>query len=193
MRNYQAFDDDELIALLKVDDEKALAELYDRYWDKLLAIAIHRLANLEAAQEVVQDIFIKLWLRRQELILTATLTTYLAVAVKYSVIDQLDKAYHKRVHTELRDHDLTAQFPSIEEVIFEQELSERIEKNVKALPDKCQLIFRMSRELDFTYKQIASELNISEKTVEAHMSRALRQLRLHLKLCIGAAISFLFL
>jgi len=191
MNNYSFFQDHELVKKLEVDDERALNELYLRYWDKLLSVAMHRLNNLEIAEEIVQDIFVKLWQRRHEVQITGTVATYLAVAVKYRVINELDKAWYKRNHTEPAEEHFVLHAPAVDELIFERELLKRVEEIIKALPEKCRLIFKMSRESDLTYKQIASELDISEKTVEAHMHKALKQLRAHIGLCMAIVISYL--
>nr|WP_262897889.1 MULTISPECIES: RNA polymerase sigma-70 factor [unclassified Pedobacter] len=166
-----------MVHLLRQDDEQALSALYLRFWDKLLSVACHRLHEPEEAEEIVQDIFIKLWQRRDGLELTHSLATYLAVAVKYRVINFLDQRGRKRVK-ESRLPDLNSQLqPSAEEYIFENELRLRIEATVKSLPDKCQIVFRMSREDGLSNREISKELDIAEKTVEAHMSKALRHIR----------------
>ena len=176
MNNYKALSDSELIHLLRHDDEQALSALYLRYWDKLLSVACHRLDDPEGAEEVVQDIFFALWQRRGSLDIKYSLATYLAVAVKYRIINLMDKQYRLRNKEKLLppvvEYELSA-----EEYIFEKELWERIEASIKQLPSKCQIVFRMSREKGMSNKQIASELDIAEKTVEAHMSKALRDIR----------------
>lgn len=177
MNNYKALSDDELIHLLKQDDEQALSAIYLRYWDKLLSVAFHRLNEAEQAEEIVQDIFVKLWQLRDGLELKYTLATYLAAAVKYRVINFMDHKGRKRVR-ELSLPDFYSQWqPSVEEYIFENELRERIEASIKSLPDKCQIVFRMSREEGMSNKEISKELDIAEKTVEAHMSKALRHIK----------------
>ncbi|WP_448635390.1 RNA polymerase sigma-70 factor [Pedobacter panaciterrae] len=176
MNSYKALSDSELIHLLQQDDEQALSALYLRYWDKLLSVACHRLDDPEGAEEVVQDIFFALWKRRASLDIKYTLSTYLAVAVKYRIINLMDKQYRLRNKEKLLPPIVEIE-PSAEEYIFERELWERIEASIKQLPAKCQIVFRMSREKGMSNKQIASELDIAEKTVEAHMSKALRDIR----------------
>lgn len=170
--------DNTLIELLREDQEYALSALYYRYWDKLLAVAENRLNNPEIAEECVQDVFFSLWQRRKELELKYSLATYLSVAVKYQVIKQMDKQYRKQARQE-QAYPVVHEpaYPSAEEYLLEKELMERIEAATKRLPEKCRLIFRMSRETHMTNKQIAAELNISEKTVEAHLSKAIKELR----------------
>jgi len=169
-------DDLQLLRLLKNDNEGAFTEIYDRYWKKLFAVASNKLGTLSEAEEIVQDIFLDLWRRRKELELNGELSSYLAVAVKYKVINILAKRHlyskYSRHLSSQRDID-----SSTENWLQFEELKERLEKLVTALPDKCQLVYRLSREKGFSQKQIASALNIAEKTVESHLSRALNSLR----------------
>lgn len=178
MNSYDNLSDNELVDLLKVDQQQALSALYFRYWDKLLSVAGNRLDNPEIAEECVQDVFFSLWQRRNDLKLKYSLATYLAVAVKYQVIKQLDKQYRLQ---DRRDKSLYASqevfYPSADEYLLEKELMDRIEAAVNRLPEKCRIVFKLSREQGMTNKQIASDLNIAEKTVEAHLSKAIKDLR----------------
>lgn len=192
VNNYKALSDIALVDLLKQNDEKALSALYLRYWDKLLSVACNRLKEPETAEEVVQDIFFSLWKHRNTLQLKHSLSSYLAVAVKYRVIDAMRRRYQKRNHELQRSDYEEASSPSAEVSVFEQELKEQIEGTIKRLPEKCQMVFRMSREQGLTYKQISAELDISEKTVETHISKALKDLRTNLNtVAVPMAIIFL--
>ncbi|WP_432713872.1 RNA polymerase sigma-70 factor [Pedobacter sp.] len=180
VKKYSVCNDLEIIRYIKKDDCSAFTELYNRYWEKLLVVSLNRLNNLEAAQEIVQDVFTSIWERRSELDIKSTVSSYLAVAVKYRVIDLLASKAYKVKKTEIQEAILSGFEPSVEEQYFEKELIKRIEETIQNLPEKCQLVFRLSRESGLTYKQIAEKLKISEKTVEAHMSKALKELRLNL-------------
>ena len=182
--------DQELVALLAQDNREAFTELYQRYWDKIFAVAIHRLGDVQEAEEVVQEIFLSLWARRNNLQLTHSLHTYLSVAVKYKVINHLARQHRRQ----LRLDELTNAAPpapnSIAEWLNEKELRIQLEKGIANLPEKCRIVFLLSREENKTYAEIAAALNISQKTVEAHMSKALSTLRQSLKV---AASLFLLL
>ena len=178
MNTYSNLSDNELLDLLKEDQQQALSALYYRYWDKLLSVAGNRLDHPEIAEECVQDVFFSLWQRRNDLKLKYSLATYLAVAVKYQVIKQLDKQYRLQ---DRKDKSLYPKeelyTPSADEYLLERELMERIEAAVNRLPEKCRIVFKLSREQGMTNKQIAADLDISEKTVEAHLSKAIKDLR----------------
>lgn len=168
--------DNELVSLLKTGDELALSCIYLRYWDKLLAVATNRLDNQAEAEEIVQDIFINIWDRRKEIELRHSLGTYLAVAVKYRVINLMDKQHRQRLREESTLLNI-AHSISPEELVLEKELMARLETCILQLPEKCRLVYRMSREDGKTYKQIAEALNISESTVEKHIIKALKGIR----------------
>ena len=176
MPNYNDATDNDLLLLLKSDNEAAFTTLYNRYWKKLFVVASYRVGSLEEAEEIVQDIFTALWKRRNTLVLTSDLAKYLAVSVKYRVVKVLDKHYNKRryidslVISEQVDN-------STEERLSFDELCEELAKYVKQLPERCQLVFRLSREDGLSQKQIAETLQISEKTVEAHLGKAFKTLR----------------
>lgn len=192
MNVYSNLSDDELIVLLKADQQQALSALYYRYWDKLLSVAGNRLDNPEIAEECIQDVFFSLWQRRNDLQLKYSLATYLAVAVKYQVIKQMDKQYrlqHRKDKSLYGQELLTA---SADEYLLEKELMDRIAAGVNELPEKCRIVFKLSRELGMSNKQIAAELGIAEKTVEAHLSKAIKELRSNLTAASPLLLLWLF-
>jgi RNA polymerase sigma-70 factor (ECF subfamily) len=181
---YKHFTDTELAKMLQEAEaisSLAFEELYNRYWKKLLTVAFHRLGSLDEAKEVVQEVFYNLWKHRSSLQLSASPSTYLATAVKYEVINRLAKLQHGNVYQEHIIHSATHSDNSTLEWLAGEDLRLAIAETVKALPEKCRVVYELSREHDYSQNQIAHELNISVKTVEAHISRALKSLRTSLK------------
>lgn len=172
----QQMSDEKLLSLLKNSDEAAFTVIYDRYWQKLYTLAMCKVNSLETAEEIVQDIFCSLWLRRETLQIQVSLASYLVISVKYRVIKVLDKHYKQKsyINTLLQSNIADN---STQEHIFFNELKEQLDKYTLELPEKCRLVFQLSREKGHSQKQIADELQISEKTVEAHLSKALKHLR----------------
>lgn len=168
--------DRKLLLLLQQSDEEAFTELYDRYWKKLFVIAANRINNLEDAEEIVQDIFTALWRRRESLHLTSDLAGYLAVSVKYRVIKMLDKYYNQQRYIDSIVIQDQIDDSTRERLAFD-ELRQQLAIYVNQLPEKCRLVFQLSREAGYSQKQIAEELGIAEKTVEAHLSKAFKTLR----------------
>lgn len=191
MKPYKDVSDSDLVQLLKSDDQQALSALYYRYWDKLFVVATHRLNDPEIGEECVQDVFVSLWRRRKDLELKYSIATYFAVAIKYRVINEMDKQYRIKHKLERAAHASEPAFtPSADQLLLEKELLSQIEQAVERLPEKCRIVFKKSREEGKTYKEIGTELGISEKTVEGHMSKAIKDLRSNLT-AISPALAFL--
>lgn len=178
--DYNILADSDLIRLLQIGDASAFTEIYNRYWAKLFAIAANKIKDLEEAEEIVQDIFVSLWKRHNTLGVIDTLSSYLAVSVKYKVIKTLEKQNNRQRYnahlvntTELKD-DYTQEWLEFEE------LKSRLAVYVNDLPQKCRLVFQLSREEGYSHKKIAEKLEISEKTVEAHLNKAIKTLKTRL-------------
>ncbi|HEY0669247.1 MAG TPA: RNA polymerase sigma-70 factor [Sphingobacteriaceae bacterium] len=168
----------ELIQLLKQDDSSAFRTLYDRYWDKLYCIALGRLKDNFEAEEVVQDVYTRLWKNRSKLIIETELSRYLAVAVKYEVINRLAKRARSLDRTPLVTKNL---YPVIEHDIHDRidfkNLLKEVHETILCLPPQCRIVFTMSRKEHCSHKEIAEQLQISEKTVQKHITLALKTLR----------------
>lgn len=178
-KTYEGYADADLRELLYRGDEDAFSQIYDRYWDKLLAIAYFHLRDQETAKEIVQDVFLSLWSRRLSVKLK-TLENYLATATKYALYAYLLK--EKRRTAILSRITLPEQaIFDVEEKVNARFLAEHINDVLETLPSKCRLVFVKSRGLGLSNEAIADELDISVKTVEAHITKALRTLRVSLK------------
>ncbi|WP_104382005.1 RNA polymerase sigma-70 factor [Sphingobacterium sp. HMA12] len=175
MKDIGSHSDEELIILIQQDDNVAFEALYERYWKQLYYQAARKTDSLEDAQEIVQNIFTSIWLRRQHLHIESNVSSYLAVAVKYKIFKYMAQRYKREAFN--HGNDWVDFDNSTEDWIQFEELRTRLDQLVAALPEKCQLIFKLSREQGMTYKQIADELDISVKTVETQLGRALKKIR----------------
>lgn len=178
MNTYSKISDPELIGLLKRGDQSAFTEIYKRYWQKLFSVAANKIDDLEEAREIVQDIFISLWNRRQQVEIKGSLGNYLAVSVKYRIINVLDKQNnHKTYLSNLNPSEIDN---STQQWLEFCELKDRLANLVAELPKKCRLVFELSREQGYSQKEIAERLEISEKTVEGHLTKAIKALKMGL-------------
>lgn len=175
MTNYAEYTDSDLINILTQGGHAAFTEIYRRYWKRLFYIAAKKLHDPAEAEEIVQQIFVSLWNRREKLKINTTLHAYLAVSVKYRVIKALDKQYHQQKYAESLTSNLIDD--STQDWLDFLDLKDILEKSISELPEKCKLVFRMSREEHMSQKEIATTLDISEKTVEAHLGKAIKSLR----------------
>jgi len=179
MPAYASYSDQELLSLLREGDATAFRLIYDRYWDKLYVIARKRLNDALEAEEVVQDIFCNLWRKRGYINLVKGFDNYFSIAVKYEVINRMAKMaraadYLKDAASELSELD-----EGTIQLLDYNQLQEQLQLTIAGLPEKCRLVFTLQQEKGYSQKQIADELDISEKTVEAHLSKARKTLRGH--------------
>ncbi|MDT3402238.1 RNA polymerase sigma-70 factor [Mucilaginibacter terrae] len=193
MSGYHLCTEAELIAKLSGDDDAAFTEIYRRFWDKVFAVAFHRLDDQAEAEEVVQDVFFSLWKRRHILDLQYSLNTYLSTAVKYKVINYQSRRYFKGKLIDIEE--AAGEVSGVDSTqlwLSERELKQQLDYHIEQLPEKCRLVFKMSREECMSHAEIAQKLEISEKTVEAHITRALKVLKNNLKVEIPIILCLLF-
>lgn len=173
MAQYKAYGDQELVQLMQGGDERVLIEIYDRYWDKLLAVAFNRLGNQEEAEECVQDVFYKLWRLRHDFSLSKLeLANYLSRAIRNQSFNILERHHRERLRSAHYDPVKDINLLSPERQLMIRELQQQIDHSIKALPPQCQLVFKLSRQEGFTNKEIAEKLNLSENTVKSHLKKA---------------------
>ncbi|WP_316812242.1 RNA polymerase sigma factor [Pedobacter heparinus] len=181
MSAYSPYTDQELTALLKAGDEFAFTEVYNKYWDKLFFVAAKKLNDEAEAEEAVQDIFLALWKNREHFVLKESFEHYFAVAVKFQVIKRRDKRSRHAAIEQIISTQTEAEFLQSQARDWTQEhlekLQTRLDLAIDTLPKKCRLVFKMSRDEDYTNKKIATELGITEKAVEKHVTTALKVLK----------------
>ncbi len=178
MSLYTTYTDEQLLSLLKHSEEKAFTEIYNRYWDKLLAIAFNHTRNKSVAKDIVQNLFVGLWNRRDQLQVDS-LEHYLATAIKFAVF----KEYYRK---QKREAGLIAKLTVSEEVDIEEQVNAKFLEQyiygiVEQLPPKCRLVFKYSRVRHLNIREIANEMGIAQKTVEAHLTKALKTIRQELR------------
>ena len=177
---YKNLSDEELIELLKRGESLAFEELYNRYWSGLYSSAYNRVRFSEVAEEIVQDFFTSLWVNRESLNIRTAFIKYSSTAIRNLVFRYFQKQYtSKRYESTLK---LSEEVDiSTEQKIELDDLKRALEREVASLPPKCQDVYQLSRGEFKTNKEIAEIFHISEKTVENHLTRALRTLRLSVK------------
>lgn len=174
MNRYQQQTDADLIMLLREDKRDVFAEIYNRYWKKLLAVAYHHCKDKMIAEEIVQEVLIGLWNRRKELYIE-NVNAYLATAVRLSVFKQyVRQKRREQITAEVADPVITSWE---EEKIYARFLQQHINGIVEILPEKCRLVFKLSRNEGLSIPVIAQRIGVAEKTAEAHLTKALKILK----------------
>lgn len=180
MNDYHLYDDESLLGLLKQDDELAYTALYNRYWERMVTFAYVKLKSGADAKEVVQDVFLDIWNRRFNLQIPGNFQAYISGSVKYKIFTLLAK--RKKAIFNYQELQAVPSSRSTEEWLSYDQLRADLEKAVLQLPEKCRLVFKLSRESGLSAPEIARHLQISQKTVENHLTKALFRLRKALKL-----------
>ncbi|RYY37257.1 MAG: RNA polymerase sigma-70 factor [Sphingobacteriaceae bacterium] len=179
IKRFNNYSDQELILLWQDGDDSAFEHLYLKYSVQLLAIAVQKTNDREFSKELVQTIFISLYNNKETAHQIRSLMAYLYTGLKNRI---LDHHKHNLIHKKFQSY--SAQYyPDIANntdalsYIETKELEQRLADEINKLPAQCGNVFRLRRQKDMSNREIAAELNISVKTVEQHMTRALRLLK----------------
>lgn len=193
MDNYQGYTDSALLALIADGDELAFGEVYRRYKGVLFLHARRILGNDEEGKDVLQELFTTLWIRRNSIDLKTNLSAYLYTSVRNRVFDII-------AHRKVEERYIASLATFIEkgeyftdQQLLEQELKEVIEKEIALLPPKMREVFELSRKQELSYKEIADQLHISDKTVKKQVNNALHILRKKLDTVFISLACYLFL
>lgn len=179
---YSSYSDIELTGFLKLDDQLAFIEIYDRYQGLLYIYACKIVKDKDLAEDFVQELFIYLWDKRHTINLKSSLSSYLYSTVRYKFFDWVDKQKVRNDYAQAFQSFLDEGENVIDSYIIEKELTSIIEMEINRLPAKMREIFLLSRKQNLNNKEIADYLEISEKTVRNQISNALRILRTKLGL-----------
>ncbi len=171
-----------LIIRLKNGDEQAFELLYRKYFRRLCAFANKYLHDYDVTQEVVQEVFYTIWEKREHLDSNKEILPFLFQSTKNRSLHILE---HQKVEDKYQQVIQYAysqgDFFDVQDSLLAKELEAKLGEIIESLPEKCRKIFLLSRQEGKKYKDIAEELNISVKTVETQMSRALKVFREELK------------
>ena len=158
-------------------DEKAFAALFRHFYERLLHFCMQYVYTREAAEEIVSDVFVKIWNRREDLANITNLEVYLFVAVKNHSLNYLEQYSNLRI-TPIPDEGLARLTNAIdpEKSMEWKEILFKMDQEVNRLPDQCRRVFKLIKEEGFKYKDVAEILNISPRTVETQLFRAMKRL-----------------
>lgn len=163
--------------ICRKDDQKSFEGLFRLFYERLLSFCVHYVKHRESAEEIVSDVFVKLWVKRKDLSHIQNLEIYLFIAVKnhslnyikrfskYRVTDLENEGIHQLINT----HDP-------EKELERRELIFKMNQAVDSLPRQCKIIFNLVKEEGLEYKEVAQILNLSPRTVETQLVRAMKKL-----------------
>jgi RNA polymerase sigma-70 factor (ECF subfamily) len=166
---------------MAANDQQAFTLLYRKYWKDLFLATARALRDHEAAADIVQDVFLSLWNRRQELTIEGSLAAYLKTSVRYKAIHHIEKNIVRRDYAALVAELAASYSPASAELQLQlKEVQFIIHETVAKMPPKMQEAYRLSREEHLSHKEIADKMGTTTETTKKHIQHALQQIRLAL-------------
>lgn len=177
MSSYTIRSEKELLALLQTGEHEAFTIIFHRYKEILFRHAFQMLQDLDEAEDVVQEVFLMLWQKKETLVLTDSLSAYLYRSVRNRILNimthqQVVGKYLKSIQSFIAEGHY-----STDEKVRENELARILEREIDELPPRMREVFLLSREEGLSHKEIASRLGISDKTVKLQVTKTLKILK----------------
>lgn len=167
-----------LFECVKEDNQSAYEKLFRAFYAPLCRFAYQFVKDADESEEIVQEIFTKVWEKRKDLSFTTSFKAYIYTSVRNGCLNKVEKDKVRYIHAEgVKKENANSGYEIPTEVGLEDKIEEAIEK----LPEQCRKVFSMSRFDGLKYKEIADKLGISQKTVENQIGKALKILREELK------------
>lgn len=168
--------DFELLKRIRQNDEQAMAQLFRLYYGQVCKAINRVISDTHVVEDLAQDVFYDLWRRRDALEINTSIKAYLKRA---GVNKTLNYIRDRKIKWDDEDKlpFMASREPDATQVLQGEDLKKKIDESINQLPERCRLVFSLSRFEDMSYQQIADELDISIKTVENQMSKALKYLR----------------
>lgn len=180
------------LRMMASDDQRAMELIFNRYYKYLVVTAYNYLKDDNLAKDLVQDVLFKFWEKRSSLSIDTSLKAFLRRSVVNKSIDELRK---KRIkwEEEVTDANAPIATDNIDRQLETSELEKVIHKAIDSLPEKCKLVFSLSRFENMSHGEISEALGISKKTIENQITKALKVLRSAVDIYKGVVVWFLVL
>lgn len=176
--NYTALSDSDLVRFLQEENEEAFAELYNRHWKLIYFLAIKYTKSAEISQDIVQDVFLKIWLNRNNLSHVREFKPYLHVAARNLIISSLrNKVFHVTIE---KGEEIEEEYLLPEKQLTYKESVVLLSQAIEMLTPQQKAAYHLSRNEGKKYDEIALEMGITVSTVKNHMAKAIRFIRNYL-------------
>jgi len=177
MTETKAINNKLLVTALMVGNEKAFSELFNIYCNDVYAYSLSMLKNQALAEEIVQDVFLNIWLHRDRLNADLSFKSYVFTITRNLTFNLISKVANSHKLKEEVFYVSQKSYSPIEDIIDDADYDAIKQKAIEQLPPKRRAIFEMSRNEEMSYEEISKELNISVSTVKGQMSKALADIR----------------
>ncbi|MDD4116428.1 MAG: RNA polymerase sigma-70 factor [Massilibacteroides sp.] len=178
MKKRQSYQDIFLLSDLKNDNQNSFSFLFNTYYKDLVLFCGNYIDDLSTCEDIVQSVFVKLWADRHKLTIETSIKSYLLKAVKNSCFDEYR---HKQIVKKHEAQFLEDENYDTENYILYSDLHTHLDKALNKIPAPYREVFELNRFKGVKYKEIAKTLNVSERTVEVRISKALEFLRKYLE------------
>lgn len=185
--------DKELIAGLHNSDESVFETIFRTYYERLCNYANSIVNDMAEAEEIVQNTFLIIWEKREGTEIHTSLKSYLYQSVHNHCLNRIKHFKIRRQYSQHYQNNTELNVESTSETVLGNELDKQITDAIESLPKQCKAIFKLSRFENLTYAEIATQMGLSVKTIDNHMVRALKILRVKLKEYIPYLLWFWFL
>ncbi|WP_159469371.1 RNA polymerase sigma factor [Dyadobacter sp. 3J3] len=175
---FMEFSDEKLLLEIKLDNHDAFEELYSRYFYRVLNDAYKRLRDRDQSEELVQELFVGIWLKRHQIMVAKTFDAYVHTCLRNAVISFFRK--NNKIATYPDNYSEQEDKQATNEEIAYNDLKFAYDKSISVLPDKCRNTYEMF-ESGLTIQEIASFSKVSPKTVESHLLKARNTIRFKLR------------
>lgn len=192
MKEKETFTDEEILELFQKNEDQAIELFFRKYYSYLCNVIYRMLPDSSLAEDLAQDVFFDFWKKREGLRIQTSPRAYLKRAAVNKTLNYIRDRKMRFSDDEELPRMATTEDNS-QQILENSELKDQIQESIDLLPERCRLIFVLSRFEEMTYQEIADQLDISIKTVENQISKALRFLRENLGQYVGKGPLILFL
>ncbi len=190
MPNSSDHNEKEILACLREGHEEAFKKIFTIYWKELYTDAYSKIGSHEEAEEIIESVFCVLWEKRETLIIT-NLRHYLHTAVRNRFLNCIRSKIPQKKYWDYYKKFIPQINETTEHTVFFDDLSDAFDRALNRLPEKSRDVFRLSRLEGRSIAEVAGLMKLSPKTIEYHLSKSLKVLRIHLKDFIVILIALL--
>ena len=185
------YNEPQLLALIATGDEAAFAKLFEHHQHRVYSIAYKLSKSAIISEEIVQEVLLKVWLKRADLHAVNNFEAYLYTIVQHAVYRSLKRIARNYHCSRLANTEQSLSIADPENVLIEKEYHSLLQKGIEELPTQQKQVYRLIREKGLKRNEVASILNLQPDTVKFHLSRAVKNLWSYCKLHLHTVISLL--
>jgi len=189
---FELHNEHELLMLVAKGDQKAFRQLFDHYWNHIYSVPFAFTKSVVLSEEIVQDVFLKIWLKRDQLTSIAKFDAYLFTTARNHIYNQLRKKSLEQPFVKHLEQCFVECSALPEQKMLLNETQKIIEKVVAELPEQQRTVYELSRNQGLNHAEIAARLGISILTVKSHMTKALRCIRQSFQSYTGEVLYSIF-